>query len=116
MITEEKSLLLKQIGEAPTLKIIDFFLYNPSLDYSKQEVVQQVSMSRSTFFKAWKALESSGVFTATRKIGRASMYRLDRKNPVVQKLIELDLALGKQAMEKAAGHEVISSKIRRVKR
>ena len=116
MVKEEKSLLLKQIGEMPALKIIDFFLYNPSLDYSKQEVVQQVSMSRSTFFKAWKTLESSGIFTATRRIGRASMCRLNRQNPVVQKLIELDLTLGKQAMEKAVGQEVISRQMKRVKR
>lgn len=108
MVQEEKSLLLKQIGEAPAIKIIDFFLYNPSLDYSKQEVAQQVSMSRSTFFKAWKALEPSGVFTMTRKIGRASMYKLDRRNLVVRKLIELDLALGKQAMEKAVEQNVLS--------
>lgn len=103
----EESLLLKQLGEAPTIKILDFFLYNPSLDYSKQEASKQVPMSRSTFFKAWKALESSGVFIQTRKIGRASLYNLNRKNPVVQKLIELDLALGKQAMEKATEQEAI---------
>ena len=108
MVQEEKSLLLKQIGEAPAIKIIDFFLYNPSLDYSKQEVAGQVSMSRSTFFNAWKILESSDVFTMTRKIGRASMYKLDRRNLVVKKLIELDLALGTQAMEKAIEQKVIS--------
>ncbi|MBC7115404.1 MAG: hypothetical protein H5T47_07265 [Archaeoglobi archaeon] len=29
----------------------------------------------------------------TRRVGRAKMYRLNRKNPIVQKFIELDNAI-----------------------
>ena len=57
-------------------------------------------MSRVTFFKYWKELEGSGALKATRQIGRATMYKLDRENEVVKHLITLDMAISRKTMEK----------------
>ncbi len=57
-------------------------------------------MSRVTFFKYWKELESSGALKQARKIGRATMYRLDRGNDIVKQLIKLDMALARKSMDK----------------
>lgn len=97
----DETLLLKYLGPSPILRIIDFFLDNPLTDYSKNEVVKNLAMGRVTFFKYWLELEKSGAVKVTRRVGRATMYQLDRKNEVVKQLIKLDMALGKQAMEKA---------------
>lgn len=96
----DETLLLKYLGESPTLRIIDFFLDNPLSDYSKNEVVQNLAMSRVTFFKYWKELEKSGALTVTRKIGRATLYKLDRANDIVKQLINLDMTISRKAMEK----------------
>ncbi|MGH9910535.1 MAG: hypothetical protein ACRD32_07840, partial [Nitrososphaerales archaeon] len=85
----------------PVLRIIDFFLDNPLLDYSKNEVVKNLSMGRVTFFKYWQELEKSGAVKVTRRVGRATMYQLDRKNEVVKQLIRLDMTLSRKAMEKS---------------
>jgi len=96
----DESLLLKYLGNSPTLRIIDFFLDNPLSDYSKNEVAQNLAMSRATFFKYWKELEKSDALITTRKIGRAKMYKLDRANAIVKQLISLDMAISRKAMEK----------------
>lgn len=94
-------MLLKRLGDTPTLRIIDFFIDNLLFDYSKEEILKNVSISRKTLFKIWRDLEDSEIIVMTRKVGKAKMYRLNRENEVVKKLIDLDLALGKQAMMKA---------------
>lgn len=97
----EETLLLRYLGASPTLRIIDFFLDNPLSDYSKNEIVRNLAMSRVTFFKYWKELEKSGAVRAIRQIGRATMYKLDRANDVVKQLIKLDMTLSRKTMEKA---------------
>jgi predicted transcriptional regulator len=96
-----ETLLLNYLGASPTLRIIDFFLDNPLSDYSKNEIVSNLAMSRVTFFKYWRELEKSGALKTSRKIGRATLYRLDRGNEVVKQLIKLDMALARKTMERA---------------
>jgi hypothetical protein len=96
----DETLLLKYLGESPTLRIIDFFLDNPLSDYSKNEIAQNLAMSRATFFKYWKELEKSSALKITRKIGRATMYQLDKTNEIVKQLVRLDMAISKKEMER----------------
>ena len=96
----DETLLLKYLGDSPILRIIDFFLDNPLSDYSKNEVAKNLAMSRATFFKYWKELEMSGALIVTRRIGRATMYKLDRANDIVKQLIRLDMTISRKAMEK----------------
>jgi response regulator of citrate/malate metabolism len=96
----DETLLLKYLGNSPTLRITDFFLDNPLSDYSKNEIANNLAMSRVTFFKYWKELEKSGALIVTRKIGRATMYKLDRTNDIVKQLVRLDMTISKKAMER----------------
>jgi hypothetical protein len=96
----DETLLLKYLGDSPTLRIIDFFLDNPLSDYSKNEIAKNLAMSRATFFKYWKELEKSAALIVTRKIGKATMYKLDRNNEIVKQLIRLDMTISRKAMEK----------------
>jgi biotin operon repressor len=96
----DETLLLKYLGNSPTLRITDFFLDNPLSDYSKNEIAKNLAMSRATFFKYWKELEKSGALIVTRKIGRATMYKLDRTNDIVKQLVRLDMTISKKAMER----------------
>ena len=101
MYKADETLLLKYLGASPTLRMIDFFLDNPLSDYSKNEIARNIVMSRVTFFKYWKELETFGAVNATRQIGRATMYKLDRANDVVKQLIKLDMTLSRKTMERA---------------
>ena len=99
---KNETLLLKYLGPSPVLRIIDFFLDNPLFDYSKNDIIKNLEMGRVTFFKYWAELEKSGAVKVTRRVGRATMYKLDRENEVVKHLVKLDMALAKRAMEKAS--------------
>ena len=80
------SLLLKALGKYPKLRIIDIFLTNPLLDFSKKGLVRELRTSKQTLYKYFKDLEELGMVKVTRKIGRATLYKLNLENPRVKML------------------------------
>jgi len=105
-IEMEETLLIRCLGNSPTLRIIDFFLDNRLFDYTKNEVIKNLKMGRVTFFKYWKELEKLGAVKVTRKIGKSKLYKLNEEDEIVQKLMLLDSTLCKRAMEKAVEEEL----------
>ncbi len=83
------------------------FLDNPLSDYSKNEIVNRMEMGRVALFKYLAELEKSGAVQETRKIGRTTLYKLDRENEIVKHLIKLDMSLARRVMEKASEKPVI---------
>jgi len=102
----EETLLLRCLGNSPTLRIIDYFLDNRLFDYTKNEIIENLEMGRVTFFKYWKELEQLGVVKVTRRIGKSKLYKLNEENEIVQKLIALDSTLCKKVMAKAVEEEL----------
>jgi len=82
------SLLLKVFGYSPKLRIVDLFLTNPYFDFDKEELARELGMSKQTVYKNFKDLEELGVVKVSRKIGRATMYRIDRNYPLIKTLNE----------------------------
>ncbi|MCD6513837.1 MAG: winged helix-turn-helix transcriptional regulator [Candidatus Odinarchaeota archaeon] len=90
----------EKVLDSPIIRIIDFLIDNEAFDYSKTEIAKGVGISRTTLHKVWKVLEDLGIVVETRKVGRAKMYKLNKKNPIVQKFIELDNAIDNVIHEK----------------
>lgn len=87
----EDSLFIRELGiKSPMLKVLDFLMDNESFDYSKTDIAEGAGLSRATLFKVWPRLEALALITATRTVGQAKMYRLNKQNPIVKKLMELD--------------------------
>jgi Fe2+ or Zn2+ uptake regulation protein len=84
-----ESLLIKAFGYSPKLRMVDIFLTNPYFDFSKEELVKELGMSKQTVYKNFKDLVELGVVKITRKIGRATMYKVNREHPLVKKLDEI---------------------------
>jgi hypothetical protein len=90
----DESLFIRELGiKSPMLKVLDFLMDNEAFDYSKTDIAEGAKMSRATLFKVWPRLEALDLITATRTVGQAKMYRLNKKNPIVKKLMELDDAI-----------------------
>lgn len=83
------SLLTRAFGYSPKLRIIDIFLTNPYFDFDKEELARELGMSKQTVYKNFKDLEELGIVKASRKIGRATMYRINRDHPMVKRLNEI---------------------------
>ena len=97
-----ESLLLKAFGDSPKLRIIDIFLTNPLFDFSKNELVRELGMSKQTLYKYFKDLEELGMVKVTRKIGRANLYKVNPENPMVKMLSEYTTQLSLQIAEQEA--------------
>ena len=90
----EDTLFLKAFGiKSPVFRILDFLMDNKAYDYSKTDIAKGAGISRTTLSSAWENLEKNGLVIETREVGRAKMYKLNLKNPIVKKFIELDNAI-----------------------
>jgi len=95
-----ESILIKTLGESPKLRIIDFFLDNPLFDFTKKEVIEALGMSKQTFYKYFPDLEKYGIVKVSRKIGRAKLYKINLKHPLVEMLREYEKKISLQIAEK----------------
>lgn len=96
-----ESLFIRELGiKSPMLKVLDFLMDNEAFDYSKTEIADGTDLSRATLFKVWSKLEALDLITATRDVGRAKMYKLNKGNPIVKKLMELDDAISEYFAQK----------------
>ena len=86
MVNMEETLLIRSLGNSPSLRIVDFFLDNRLFDYTKNEIVENLEMGRATFFRYWKELERLGIVKVTRRIGKSNLYKeLTKREVTVQK-------------------------------
>ena len=97
----DKSLLINLTGEMPLFKIIDFLLDNKGTDFSKLDISKGAGVSRASLFNYWNEIEKHGIVKTTRSFGKTKLYALNTKNPVTQKIIELEKTLISEAMNKA---------------
>ena len=99
---EYQSILLRTLGDSPKLRIIDFFLDNPLFDFTKKEVIEALGMSKQTFYKYFADIEKYGIVNASRRIGKATLYKINLENPIVKMLREYEMQLSLQIAEKEA--------------
>jgi len=97
----DESLFIRELGiKSPMLKVLDFLMDNESFDYSKTDIAEGCGLSRTTLFKVWARLEALELITATRTVGQAKMYRLNKQSPIAKKLMELDDAISEYFAQK----------------
>ena len=106
----EKSLLVKFLGDTPLIRVVDFLIGNSIFDYTKTEIAENAGISRASLYNIWPTLERYELIKASRKIGNATLYKLNKENPVVQKLIELDLRVSKEFAETLVRGQTVASK------
>jgi len=104
---EENSLLLNLTGDMPLFKIVDFLLDNKGMDFSKTDIARGAEISRASLFNYWAELEKHGIVKTTRSFGKTRLYTLNSRNPITQKIIELEKTLIAEALEKANKKEII---------
>ena len=86
-------------GDSPASKVLDFLIDNQEFDYSLTDISRGAEIAWSTLHEFWQDLVKLGVVTKTRKIGRAELYKLNKENPLVKKLIEIDMLVSKQLIQ-----------------
>ena len=83
---ENQSILLKTLGESPKLRIIDFFMDNPIMDFTKKDVIDALGMSKQTFYKYFDDLLEFDMIKITRRIAKSKLYSINLSNPIIQSM------------------------------
>ncbi|HLD06008.1 MAG TPA: winged helix-turn-helix domain-containing protein [Candidatus Nanoarchaeia archaeon] len=104
---ENKSLLLTLTGDMPLFKIIDFLLEHKGMDFSKADIARGAEISRASLFHHWNEIEKHGIVKVTRRFGKTNLYTLNSKNPVAQRIIELEKTLIAEALPTRGKKEIV---------
>ena len=94
-----KSTFLETFGDSPKIRVLDFLLTFDEFDYSKSQVATEIGISRVTIEPIWKKLIKESFVVKTRIVGRAEMYKLNKENPKVKELLELNFKLSSAAAD-----------------
>jgi len=97
---EEKSIFVEYFGSSPYVKVLDFLIEGQEFDYSMTEVARGSNVGWSAFTRIWKQLLDKKIIIPTRIIGNAKLFKLNKKNLFVEKLIKFDWELTKAETDK----------------
>jgi len=81
----DKTVFLEVFGDSPVLRVMDFLVVYEDFDYSMTDIAKHSGVGYATLKLFWKNLEDNKIVKQTRIVGKAKMYKLDLKNPVVRK-------------------------------
>lgn len=95
-IKENKSLFLKQFGDTPQLRVLDFLIDNHFFDFPITEIARGSNVSYNSLKIFFPQFLKSGIIYKTRRIGKSNYYKLNIDNIFVKNLIKLDWILTKK--------------------
>lgn len=90
---EPRSIFVEYFGNSPMIKVLDVLIEGQMFDYSMSEIARNAGVGWSAFSVVWKKLIEKNIVKETRKIGNAKMFKLNKDNPAVQRLIKFDWEL-----------------------
>ncbi len=103
----ENSIFIKTFGDYPLIRVLDFLIYSRDFDYPITEIAKNSNVNFLTIKKIWPQLEKNKFVISTRTLGNGKLFKINEKNPVVVKLIELNKFLCLQFADKLMQKEKI---------
>ena len=104
---ESKSLFIEFMGDSPTIRVLDYLMTERDLDFSITDMARNAGIGRTTLYRIWQSLIKNKIILPTRVIGRSRLYKLNKDNIKIKKLMEIDDALNLEDLRKHAGHREI---------
>ena len=84
-----ETLFRQALGDSPKIRVLEFLIEGRELDYSISDIAEGAEIGRTTLFRIFDDLIKSGIVVPTRQIGNAKLFKLNRNNSFVKKMIEL---------------------------
>lgn len=93
---KKTSLLLNYVGDSPRMRVLQYLIEGRAFDYTLTDLLN-ANVSWGTLNNLLPKFLGLGMVVKTRKIGRATLYRINKDNFVAKQLIFLydNLILGK---------------------
>ncbi len=103
---KKESLFVAYMGDSPTIRVLDYLLTERDLDFSLTDIALHANIGRATLYRMLDNLILYKIIIPTRIIGKAKLYKLNKENKVIKKLIEIDDMLVKEELKMKKGVEV----------
>lgn len=91
-----KSVFLEVMGDYPINRVLDFLVNFDDFDYSLTDIAKFSRVGYATLQLFWKDLEKAHIVVQTRTVGKAKMYKINKKNPVVKNFVKMYWTLVKK--------------------
>jgi len=85
----EPSVFLDVVGDSPTMRIMQFMIEGRHFDYMLTDLARDGEVSWGTLNKVFPKLVKYGLIKEVRKIGRATLYTINRENETAKNMIRL---------------------------
>ena len=108
-IKKNKSLFLKQFGDTPQLRVLDFFIDNYMFDYPLTEIARESNVSYNSLKDFFPYLIISRIVLKTRRIGKSDYYKLNLDNQFIKNLMKLDWSLVEESIRIDNSPELIKA-------
>lgn len=84
----EESLFLEHVGDSPWMRILQYLIEGRNFDYTLTDMLN-AGVSWGTLNQIIPKLLKLGMIVKTRKIGRATLYRINQNHQAVKQLMAL---------------------------
>src|SRR3989344_3877132 len=84
----DESIFLEYVGDSPRMRVLQYLIEGRVFDYTLTDMLN-AGVSWGTLNTLIPKLEELGIVIKTRKIGRATLYRINKENPAAKQLIAL---------------------------
>jgi len=82
----ETSLIFKIYGNSPNIKILNFLLSFPKNEFTVSDIIEELGMSKTTFYKYFDELINIGMIKVNPKTTKPKLYRINIDSPIVQNM------------------------------
>ena len=95
----EESVFLEHVGDSPRMRVLQYLIEGRDFDYTLTDLLHS-GVSWGTLSTLIPKLTTLGIIVATRKIGRATLYKINQSSPTALQLITLYNTLMLQRLER----------------
>lgn len=80
----EDGIIFRIYGNSPNTKMLDFLLSFPRNEFTANDIIGELGMSKTTFYKYFGNLVNMGIVKISQETKKPKLYSINLSNPIVQ--------------------------------
>ena len=82
----ENSLIFRIYGNSLKIKILDFLLSFPKNEFTISDIIEELGMSKTTFYKYFEDLINIGMIKINQEATKPKLYGINLSSPIIQNM------------------------------
>lgn len=109
---KEESIFLEYVGDTPRMRVLQYLIEGKAFDYTLTDMLN-AGVSWGTLNVLIPKFLRMGIVVQTRKIGRATLYKINQENVMVKQFIQLYNQLISESLQQLQQGMEIPARTRR---